>query len=140
MGLYKYIAIDTKNGTTDGVLDAPDKEAVIERLARQGLRPLDIKRYHETSKPSFSFLEKFRENKLTKSDIDFFTNQIGLLINSGLSLDASLRVMKQHSHKPAFKEFTRDIEQKLKEGKSFSQALADYPNFSPMYINIGSVP
>jgi len=136
MGLYKYIAIDSENGTTDGVLDAPDKEAVVERLVRQGLRPLDIRRHHESPKASFSFLEKFRQNKLTKADVDFFTNQIGLLLNSGLSLDASLRVMKQHSHKPAFKEFTRQVEQKLKEGKSFSQALADYPNFSSMYINI----
>lgn len=136
MGLYKYIAIDSKNDTADGVLDAPDKEAVIERLVRQGLRPLDIRRYHETPKTSLSFLERFRQHKLTKADIDFFTNQVGLLLNSGLSLDASLRVMKQHSHKPAFRDFTHQIEQKLKEGKSFSQALSDYPNFSPMYINI----
>lgn len=136
MSLYKYTAIDSKNATVDGVLEAGDKHMVAERLMMQGLRPLDIRSYQETKKISFSIFQKFRQHKLTRSDIDFFTNQIGMLLNSGLSLDAALRVIKQHSHKPAFKEFTGDIEKKLKEGKSFSQALSDYPNFSPMYINI----
>lgn len=136
MSLYKYTAIDNDNATVDGVLEATDKDTVAQRLMLKGLRPLDIRRYHEGKLPSFSFIENFRQHKLTKTDIDFFTNQIGLLLNSGLSLDASLRVMKQHSHKPAFKDFTGQMEQKLKEGKSFSQALADYPVFSPMYINI----
>ena len=44
--------------------------------------------------------------------------------------------MKQHSQKPAFISFTADLERKLKEGKSFSQALADHPIFSSMYINM----
>ncbi len=136
MSLFKYTALDQQNTVKSGVVDEFDKAAAAKRLMRQGLRPLDIQRHTESKKFSLS-LDIFRKNKITKTDIDFFTKQIAMLLNAGLSLDASLRVMKQHSRKPAFKEFTGQIEQKLKEGKSFSQALADYPKyFTAMYINI----
>ena len=58
----------------------------------------------------------FVENQAYRSKLE--------LLNAGLSLDASLRTMKQNSQKPAFKQFTGEIERKLKEGKSFSEALA----------------
>jgi len=133
---FKYSAMDAENRVQEGIMEAADREAVAARLKRQGFRPLSIR---EQRGKGFSFaLTKFRigQDRLNKADIEFFTNQIGLLLKSGLSLDHALRVMKRHSSKPAFQKFVGDLEQKIKEGKSFSQALADYPNFSPMYINI----
>jgi len=135
MSLYSYSALDSKNEIKSGIVDDMDKEAVSRLLMRQGLRPLEIRSYTKTKK-AVSF-EKFQRKTITKTDIAFFTKQIALLLNAGLSLDGSLRVMNQHAHKPAFKEFTGQIERALKEGKSFSQALADFPkHFPPMYINM----
>jgi len=135
MSLYSYSALDAGNNVKRGVIEEIDKAAAARRLLGQGLRPLEIKPQQAGSKTVFS-LDSFRKNKLTKADLDFFTTQIALLLNAGLSLDAALRTMKQNSQKPAFKHFTGEIERKLKEGKSFSEALADYPMFSPMYISI----
>jgi general secretion pathway protein F len=138
MAPYKYSALGPENELKEGVLEETDKAAVARKLMLQGLRPLEIRPHREAGGTRFSLsLEQLRRDRITKGDIEFFTNQVALLLNAGLSLDASLRVMKEHSHKPAFKEFTMQIERRLKEGKSFSQALADYPKyFSPMYVNI----
>ncbi|MEJ2034532.1 MAG: type II secretion system F family protein, partial [Deltaproteobacteria bacterium] len=138
MALYKYSALGAENELREGLLEEEDKAAVAKKLMIQGLRPLEIRQHREAGRPQFSFfLERFRQNKITKKDIDFFTKQVALLLNTGLSLDASLRVLKEHSHKASFKDFTVQVERKLKEGKSFSQALADFPkHFSPMYINM----
>ena len=137
MARFKYSALDNNQAFQEGIVEELDREAVARRLMQKGMRPLEIKPYHDRRKLDFSIsLERFQLNKLTKKDIAFFTKQIGLLLNAGLSLDKALRVMKQHSQRPAFKEFTADLERKLKEGKSFSQALADYPAFSPMYVNM----
>ncbi|MDD5758546.1 MAG: type II secretion system F family protein [Desulfobulbaceae bacterium] len=135
MSLYSYSALDAGNNVKRGIIEEIDKAAAARRLLGQGLRPLEIKPQKAGSKAVFSF-DSFRKNKLTKADLDFFTTQIALLLNAGLSLDAALRTMKQNSQKPAFKHFTGEIERKLKEGKSFSEALADYPMFSAMYISI----
>ncbi|HSH13057.1 MAG TPA: type II secretion system F family protein, partial [Desulfurivibrionaceae bacterium] len=62
-----------------------------------------------------------------------------LLLGAGLSLDAALRTIKQHSHKGSFRDFVGDLERRLKEGKSFSETLAELrqlavkAGFRPMY-------
>jgi general secretion pathway protein F len=135
MSLYSYTALTSQNELKNGILDDLNKEAISRRLIMQGLRPLDIRPYTKT-KASLS-LDRFRRNRMTRADIDFFTKQIALLLNTGLSLDASLRIMNQHAHKSAFREFTGQVERALKEGKSFSQALTDHPKlFPPMYVNM----
>ena len=138
MALFKYTAMDAKNAVKEGVIEAADKAAAAKRLIKQGLRPLAVRSYSSRKGKQITlpaFLQ-FREGKITTQEIDFFTKQIALLLNAGLSLDSALRTMKNHSQKAVFKDFCGAIERKLKEGKSFSQALADYPHFSPMYINI----
>lgn len=137
MARYSYTALGADQALQEGVIEEIDKEAVARRLRLKGLKPVEIKPFKERKKLGLTFsFDTFQRNKLTKKDIAFFTKQIGLLLNAGLSLDKALRVMKQHSRKPAFISFTADLERKLKEGKSFSQALADHPIFSSMYINM----
>ncbi len=139
MGLYKYSAIDRSNAIKDGVLEASDKEESARKLISQGLRPLHIDAYREKGRDrglGHRLRFKFSSRKITKADINFFTDQVTLLLKAGLSLDNALRVMRRNSQKEAFQEFVGSLERKLKEGKSFSEALADYPHFTPMYINI----
>ncbi|OKY73842.1 MAG: hypothetical protein BM485_16335 [Desulfobulbaceae bacterium DB1] len=138
MPIFKYKAVDGDRSIKEGVLEEADKETAAKKLMKQGLRPLEIKAYTPASGRQLrlpAFLD-FHRGKITRLEIDFFTKQIAMLLNAGLSLDAALRVMKNNSQKDSFKEFCGSMERKLKEGKSFSQALGDYPYFSPMYINI----
>ena len=138
MPLFKYTAMDGSNAMKEGVVEDIDKPAAARKLMLQGFRPLEIRPYSPDSRKEISLPQflHFRSHKITRLEIDFFTKQIALLLNAGLSLDGALRVMKNHSQKESFKEFCGSLERKLKEGKSFSQALADFPYFTPMYINI----
>ncbi|MBU0674225.1 MAG: type II secretion system F family protein [Proteobacteria bacterium] len=136
MSLFSYIAVDGANAIKRGTLDADDRETVAARLMESGLRPLEI-RHAFQSRKRVVMPWRFGTERVTRGDIDFFTKQVSLLLGAGLSLDSALRTIKQHSHKAAFRDFTGEIERKLKEGKSFSEALSDYPKqFSPMYVNI----
>jgi len=136
MGLFKYTALDSANQNREGVQEGADREAVAKRLMQQGLRPLTIEPHRNGRHQALPFLARFQQDKLTRADLNFFTDQLALLLNSGLSLDAALRTLRQHSHKPAFRDFTSGLEKNLKEGKSLSQALAEHRDFSPMYVNI----
>lgn len=135
MPLFSYIAQDSTNNIKRGTLDESNREAVAARLLKSGLRPMEIRRAFE-SKSRISF-KGFMRERVSRQDIDFFTKQVSLLLGAGLSLDKCLRTIKQHSHNAAFSEFVGDLERKLKEGSSFSEALARYPKFfSPMYVSI----
>ncbi len=136
MRSFKYAALDGENQLQEGMVEALDQQEAAARLKKQGYRPLSLREQRGGGFSLAGVLGRFRQERLTRPDIDFFTNQIGLLLQSGLALDHALRVMKRHSKKAAFQRFVGELEQKIKEGKSFSQALADYPNFSPMYLNI----
>lgn len=139
MALYDYTALNSSNESQAGVMDEADRHGVARRLLQQGLRPLEIREHKQSQFQSFSLeglRDKFQSKRVTKADVEFFTKQLTLLLNAGLSLDASLRIMKAQSRRPVFRRFTGEIEQKLKEGKSFSQALADQPIFSSMYVNV----
>lgn len=136
MPLFNYSALDNENTLKEGVLDGVDKAVVAQKLLSRGLRPLEIKPHSERKKSAFASLELFKREKITRADIEFFTKQIALLLDAGMSLDGALRVMKQNSNKPAFRNFMGQLERKLKEGKSFSQALAEHSQFSSMYVNI----
>ena len=139
MALFSYKAQDASNNVKRGTIEDSSRDAVATRLMKSGLRPLEIKRAVERKgKAGIGIsLDRFRSEKVNRTDIDFFTKQVSLLLGAGLSLDKALRTIKQHSHKDAFGEFVGDVERKLKEGKSFSEALAEYPkDFSPMYVNI----
>jgi general secretion pathway protein F len=133
--LFSYIAQDAGKNIKRGTLDDASREAVAARLLKSGLRPMEIRRGFER-KSGFS-LKIFRRERIKRQDIDFFTKQVSLLLGAGLSLDKALRTIKRHSHSSVFGDFVGDVERKLKEGKSFSEALAGYPKyFSPMYVNI----
>ncbi|MFZ5774072.1 MAG: type II secretion system F family protein [Thermodesulfobacteriota bacterium] len=140
MGRFKYTALAADGKPQEGEIEAADQEDAARSLMVQGLRPLAIQRLRQGGLAGVELAPllglRLRGERLNRADLDFFTNQISLLLRSGLALDQALRVMKRHSAKPAFQRFVGELEQKIKEGKSFSQALADYPHFSPMYLNI----
>lgn len=135
MALFSYIAQDAANQIKRGTLDESSREAAAARLMRSGLRPLEIRR--AMAGHGSMLFKPLQRDRVTRADIAFFTKQVSLLLGAGLSLDVALRTIKQHSHKDSFKEFVGDLERRLKEGKSFSEALAEQPkHFSPMYVNI----
>ncbi|MFZ5760638.1 MAG: type II secretion system F family protein [Thermodesulfobacteriota bacterium] len=138
MPLFKYKVAEGDRSIREGVVEEADREAAARKLMLQGLRPLEIAPYSGKGGKKIRLPALFdrQGGKISTMEIEFFTKQIAMLLSAGLSLDAALRVMKNHSQKEAFKEFCGSLERKLKEGKSFSQALSDYPYFSPMYVNI----
>ena len=135
MALFSYIAQDAASQIKRGTIEAAGREAAAAQLMRSGLRPLEVRK--AMSGRSGPALKAFQRDRVARADVDFFTKQVSLLLGAGLSLDVALRTIKQHSHKNSFREFVGDLERRLKEGKSFSEALAEHPDhFSPMYVNI----
>ncbi|HSH13056.1 MAG TPA: type II secretion system F family protein [Desulfurivibrionaceae bacterium] len=135
MALFSYIAQDSANQIKHGTLEEVSREAAAARLMRSGLRPLEVRR--AMAGRSSLIFKPLQRDRVTRADIAFLTKQVSLLLGAGLSLDAALRTIKQHTQKPSFRDFVGDLERRLKEGKSFSEVLAEHPNyFSPMYVNI----
>ncbi len=67
----------------------------------------------------------------------FFTEQLAYLLSAGMTLDEALGVLVKRLKQPSLQRLTTALHQGLIEGRSFSQALREYPKiFSPLYVNL----
>ena len=67
----------------------------------------------------------------------FFTEQLAYLLSVGMTLDEALGVLVKRLKQPALQQLTAALHQSLVEGRSFSQALREFPRiFSPLYVNL----
>jgi len=73
----------------------------------------------------------------TDRDRMLFTEQLGLLLETGANLYSALKTLKGHSANPAMAEVIDTLMVDISEGRPFSQALAKHPKiFSPNYVNL----
>ncbi|MEY2542482.1 MAG: type pilus assembly protein PilC [Verrucomicrobiota bacterium] len=66
-----------------------------------------------------------------------FTEQLGHLLKAGMTLDEGLSILEKRLKQPRLQQMTRTLHQALVDGRSFSQALRDFPRiFPPLYVNM----
>jgi type II secretory pathway component PulF len=67
----------------------------------------------------------------------YFTEQLALLLETGLALHAALQLLRNQTTNPAFALIVDDLLAQVAEGCSFSNALARHPDvFSKTYVNL----
>jgi len=88
--------------------------------------------------PKFRFkLPSLSRNTLTNRDRMLFTEQLGLLLETGANLYNALQTLKSHSANPAMAEVIQALMVDISEGRPFSQALTKHPKlFSANYVNL----
>ncbi len=67
----------------------------------------------------------------------FFTEQLALLLETGMALFQSLTLLAEQTENPAMKAVVEDLREQVSTGKSLSAAMATHDNvFSSTYVNL----
>ena len=95
----------------------------------------------EHSSESGTFADKVKGFRVefgpSRKDILHFTSQLAVMVRAGISLQDALEAIAEQSDNEKFQRTLRDLRQRIEEGNSFSQALAEHSNvFSNLYINM----
>lgn len=124
----------TKDGKTEqGIIDAKDINEAAAYLRTKELMPIRIVR--ETENPFVKIFPFSR--KVKSSDLVLFTRQLSSMLSSGLTLMRALGILKDQIQSAAMQETVNSIINDVEEGKTFSFAIAKYPNvFSPIYVSL----
>lgn len=129
MAIYSYRATTLEGKIIEGLIEASDERAVMERLKSTGAIPLKV------SAPGG--LKKSLSLRSSKGDVLTFTTELSALLGAGLPLDRSLNILADISDNKEIKNITQAILKSIREGGSFSEALARHPKvFSRLYINM----
>ena len=140
MTLFSYKATDQSGKIVTGTQDASDEKGVVASLQAQGYIPIRISSAAKASshlslrgeKSIFRFLKNVSEQ-----DILRFTEDLATLLNSGLTLDRSLQILRDASDKQALKAVLSNVLKAVQKGSYLSDALASHPKaFSQFYINM----
>ena len=141
MPQFAYRARDAQGGLVEGVLDCADRSVAIRQIEQQRCTPIRIEPVEEAPKAApreRSTITSATQNlKIPHSQLLVFTEQLAHLLQAGMTLDEGLSILEKRLKQPRVQQLTRRLHQGLIEGRSFSQALRDFPRiFPPLYVNL----
>ena len=153
---FAYKARNAQGGLVEGVLNCPDRGVAIRQIEQQNCIPIRIDPVMTTA-PAMAvptaprnFVPKIFNRvtteradvpaqmlKIPHSQLLIFTEQLAHLQQAGMTLDEGLGVLEKRLKHPRVQQMIRTLHQALVDGRSFSQALREFPRiFPPLYVNL----
>ena len=121
----------------EGTMDAPDHGTVSIRLQEMGLLPMRVGAAAKTTMFTRDIPWPWKHRRVRRKDLLVFTHELHTLVRSGIPLDRSLAVLAKLAESPVLSEVIQNVLRAVKEGKSFSEALGEYPKVFPkVYVNM----
>jgi general secretion pathway protein F len=135
MPVFTYRAADRRGQTVDGVMEAADARAVVERLHREAFYPIRVEPHTERGR--FDAVAP-RRRRVRPRELLAFTQQLATLFEAGLPLDRALTILEELAITPRLKTIVTDLLHGVRGGASLSDALMrHHPRpFSRLYVNM----
>ena len=138
MPSFRWSAIDGGGEVVGGVMEAPDRAVVVERLQRQGqivLRadPTDGRR----GLGELLQIELGGARGLDKAALGEVTRELAIMLAAGQDLDRALRFVVDHTRSARARAVLGNVRDKVRGGSSLAAALAGEPrSFSKLYVGL----
>lgn len=130
MAKFDYLAKDPNGRLVKGVLDVFSISEARTLLKGQNLAPISIKAQK-------TFLSTLNRASCTPKELQIFSRQFAVLIESGVPILESLSSIAEGQANKKFKMAIEDIVRQISTGKKLSEALALYPGiFDKLYVNL----
>lgn len=137
MAAYLYKAATMDGKLVEGTMDAPDHGTVSIRLQEMGLLPVRVGAAAKATMFTRDIPWPWKHRRVRRKDLLVFTHELHTLVRSGIPLDRSLAVLAKLAESAALSEVIQNVLRAVKEGKSFSEALGEYPTVFPkVYVNM----
>ena len=131
MSTFKYRVLTRGSAILEGKRASVGKRELIDYLKKSGHIVLKVE---EVGGAKTSRI--FSDRSVKKATV-FFTQELGILLESGVSLDKSLRILSDAQENKKLNEMILDILEEVKGGKSLADALSLFPDiFSKVYVNM----
>jgi len=137
MPKFHYQALDISGKTVHGEVEARSRTDASTRLHQLKLQPVSIKSPEDSTQPNTLQTNPSEQVYLTRQQIIIFSDEISTLLDSGLRLEAALKVLEDMDEHVNLKKASGIIRQRLREGSNLATALrAASPSFGELYCNL----
>ncbi|HEY8515371.1 MAG TPA: type II secretion system F family protein [Candidatus Binatia bacterium] len=137
MPVFAYEGRTASGKILRGNMEAPSREAVINRLRAQRIQPITNKiRERGKGLDREITLPGFRPTVKPK-DVVVFTRQLTTMIDAGMPLVQILDILASQSDNKTFATQIRDVKESVEAGSTLSEALRKFPkSFDELYVNM----
>jgi general secretion pathway protein F len=139
VAVFAYRAADQRGQTIDGVMEANDERAVVERLQRDAYFPIKVVPQAQESRLLDALAwPALGRRRVPGRDLVALTQQLATLSEAGLPLDRALAIQAELAPSPRLRTIMGDVLRSVRGGTSLADALAKHhPRpFSRLYINM----
>lgn len=137
MPVFAYEGRTASGKVLRGNMEAPSREAVINRLRAQRIQPITNK-IKERGKGLDREIKLPGFRKAVKThDVVVFTRQLTTMIDAGMPLVQILDILASQSDNKTFGAQIREVKEAVEAGSTLSDALRKFPkSFDELYVNM----
>lgn len=129
MPRYIYTAKTDPTKTIHGEIEAESQQDAINKLNSLGYFPVSL----QLEDLAFGKQGMLRFFKVTNKEIVIFTRQLATLIESGVNVLNGLDIAAKQLPNKFLRSVINDVAAKIKDGKSLSEGLHEYPKIFPEF-------
>jgi type IV pilus assembly protein PilC len=132
MARFKFDGRD-RRGKRQGTINASSRREAMLKLKEEGIRVIEMKEIPETlMTKDLTF-----GNPVKLQHFVIYLRQFATLLKAGVTVVEATSVLAAQTESKALKKALLDVEQELREGNPFSDAVSKYKKiFNPMFINM----
>ncbi|QFT58113.1 Type II secretion system protein F [Sulfitobacter sp. THAF37] len=128
MPAFAYQALDPQGKTAKGVIEAASASGARSALRARGLSPLSVDATHQKKVAGQQAATPiFLRNRVSGRALTLLTRQLATLIASGIGVEQALKTVADQTRQPVVSSLLLNLRAAVLEGRSFAQALGDYP-------------
>ena len=143
MPIFIYRALNSQGQEEKSEIEAASKDDAHSKLRAKNLFPTLVQEKapkKTASRPGTAIQSRKRSLALggvSQKNLSAFTRQLATLINAGLPIVRSLRILSEQLKPGALKNDLLDVADDVEGGTSLSEALAKHPKtFNKLYVNM----
>lgn len=136
MAKYLYQAKDAAGSIKTGQIDGVDEAEARARLRSRGLEPLKIVAVKSSGAGSGG-LDFLFSARVDFKDLQIYTRQFSTLINAGIPIVDSLKILGEGKRNGLLKQATQKVRESIEGGRRLGDAMASHPQvFDKFYVNM----
>ena len=135
--IFSYRAVNKAGELLSGTLHAHSQAAAVAELNRMQMLPVDL-RASGTAMSDWLAQSFHFHRRLSTRELVAFTQGLASLLKAGLVLDRALHILGTTSERRGIRDLCVDLEQRVRAGASFADALGAHARlFPPYYVTMG---
>lgn len=131
---YSYKAYDSQGVPVSGEINAPNRDEALAKIRSRGLMPYRAEAIADHG-PSIPLTLRNGRPRIPRSSAALFYRELSVMLGAELRIEQALAIVERLFPKKAQAAIIADLREKIRQGRSLSSALRDYPeSFEPFEV------